>query len=313
MTEKHSARVGLTESQDFYCMEDLQQTQDFSSINPINLDYCGFEKCHSGYSFGPFVRSHYVLHMVEEGCGTLQKDGRTWEIGKDQAFLIRPGENATYQADKKDPWKYMWIGFHGLRAEEMMTQAGFSNEIAVIRIDNMDRISEAMKSMLSKQDLTPSAALARTADLYMILSLLIENREKAETVGRSGDESNDYQYVRRAVDIITRSYRNHIKVAEIAREIGISRNYLSSIFKRELGLTPQEFLIDYRMEVAAMLLRNTENPVNVIALEVGYGDPLSFSKTFRKKWEMSPSEYRQRKPELISRFVKGDYTSSYPL
>ena len=313
MEEENKARVGLTESEDYICLEDLQDTQVFPGINPVNLDYFGSEQCAPGYSFGPFVRENYVLHIVRKGRGTLKKAGKTYEIVEAQAFLIFPGETATYQADRKDPWNYMWIGFHGFRAEGILLHAGFTRENPVVVIRDMESLNQAVRSLLAALDLTYSGELLRTAGLYLIMGLLAANHEQ-EAEGHSDEShSTDYRYVKRAVDLITRSYRNHLKVEDIAKEIGISRNYLSGIFKREMGISPQEFLIDYRLEVAASLLRNTENQINVIALEVGYGDPLSFSKAFRRKYKMSPTDYRDQKPELVTYSMKGEHMGKYPL
>ena len=105
--------VGVTESGRFQAMENLQEIQRLPSINPINLNYFGSEQCESGYSFGPFVRTSYVLHLVRSGKGKLMKQGNTYEVSCGQAFLIYPGEETVYQADDEEPWNYMWVGFHG--------------------------------------------------------------------------------------------------------------------------------------------------------------------------------------------------------
>ena len=49
---------------------------------------------------------------------------RRYELGPDQGFLICPGLVNTYFADKHDPWKYVWLEFGGLRAEEYLGAAG---------------------------------------------------------------------------------------------------------------------------------------------------------------------------------------------
>lgn len=68
-----------------------------------------------------------------------------------------------------------------------------------------------------------------------------------------------------------------MKVSELAERIGISRSYLSTIFKKEMHMSPQEFLICYRMERAVSLLTRTNNSINAIAEEVGYNDALSLN------------------------------------
>jgi AraC-like DNA-binding protein len=113
--------------------------------------------------------------------------------------------------------------------------------------------------------------------------------------------------------MMLRDYNKRLKITDVADVIGISRSYLTSIFKKELKVSPQEFLMNFRMEKAAQLLEVTKSPVNIIAAEVGYSDSLSFSKAFKRRYGMSPTDYREHKPELVKKDSKGAYTSKYPL
>ena len=313
MDTERRVKIGITENENFLAIDDLVLTQSFEGVNPIVLNYAGREQCSPGYTFGPFVRSHYVIHIVVSGCGELMKEGRTWKIGPGSAFLIRPGENTTYRADLKDPWLYKWIGFHGFRAEEIMVHAGLTKDNPVAVLRDTDRILEEMDRLLQLRDLAYSTSLLRTGCLYRIMALFVRSFEEQlkETGGDEG--KTDFGYVKKTVDILNESYTQHVRVGEIAKKIGISRNYLSDLFKKEMGVSPQEYLINLRMDIAASLLRSTGKPVSEIALEVGYSDPLSFSKTFRRKWNVSPTTFRQMSPEVVSNTKKGTYVSDDPL
>ena len=297
MEEKKVVQIGRTETDFFVCMENLQETQEIPSINPINLNYFGSEECTPGYSFGPFVRTSYVLHMISSGRGVLLKGGKSYPIGPGQAFLIYPGEKTVYRADEKDPWSYMWIGFHGFRAEEMVARIGFTPEEPVITCRNMDQICETMNRLLEFKELNYVNELHRMSALYHLIGLLTDNKE--EPVDTRAVDA-DVQYVRTAVNMLINSVGKQIRVADVAKTIGISRSYLTSIFKREMKVSPQKFLMDFRMEKAASLLRSTDSPIGVVAAEVGYSDPLTFSKVFRKQFGINPSEYRRQKPQLVT-------------
>ena len=67
MSRREGRNAGITFSESFMAMEDLTLIQNISSIQPVNLDYCGSEQCKNGYAFGPFVRASFVLHMVMSG------------------------------------------------------------------------------------------------------------------------------------------------------------------------------------------------------------------------------------------------------
>ena len=317
MRKKKSLHGGVTSTTSFLAIEDLQQIQNISSIQPINLDYCGSEQCESGYTFGPFVRTSYVLHMVVSGKGTFFKGDEVFSVTAGSAFLIYPEEETIYQADREDPWYYQWIGFHGFQAEEMMARAGFSRQSPVVSFRNMPKISLAMEQMLAARELSYVNELRRMSALYAVLALLSENNEElAESVVRQTG-SADSAYVHTAVQLLLGSYQKGIRISDIARTIGISRNYLTSIFKKEMNVSPQEFLMNYRMEKAGSLLTTTDEPISIIALEVGYEDSLSFSKAFHKRFGLSPTDYRasyKANPSMMQEFTsKGAYTSEAPL
>ena len=60
----------------------------------------------------------------------------------------------------------------------------------------------------------------------------------------------------------------------------------------EIGISPQEYLVSYRMDMAAEMLKDTDKKIQEIAEEVGYADQMSFSRAFKKYKKMSPTEYR---------------------
>lgn len=304
--------VGRTQSDRFQSIENLQEVQSIPSINPINLNYYGREQCESGYSFGPFIRTNYVLHFVKSGWGTLRKGSRTYRIGPGQVFLIYPEEETTYKADIKDPWYYMWIGFHGFRSEEFMQHAGFSPEKPVVTCQHVDDIYSTMDTLLGYTQLSYVNELRRMSSLYHLLAVLIADAGQSHLLPAE-EISLDRLYVRTAVNLLINSANKNVKVNDVVDAIGISRSYLTSIFKKEMKVSPQAFLMNFRMETAASLLRSTEMPVGKIAEEIGYADTMSFSKAFKKHYHLTPTEFRQLKPELASLTFKGAFTSEHPL
>lgn len=309
--QKMSENVGYTHNDHFTCLEGLQQIQQVTRIDPINLDYCGMEACPPGYAFGPNIRTSYVIHMIASGKGRLLRNDRSWSIGNGDAFLIRPKEECTYQADEHDPWRYLWIGFHGPRADEMVRRAGFAEDSPVMHCRNMDEIRRHMTRLLEARELTYVNSLTRMSELYAIFALLTENasvpaEEKAQ------DGRMESLYVESAIDLLINA-RGDVKVADIAHSIGISRSYLTSVFKKETGLSPQQYLMNFRMEKAANLLNSTSSPVNVVAEEVGYADSLAFSRAFKNYYGKSPTAFRARKPVLEMHTVAGHPNYRYPL
>ncbi len=99
--------------------------------------------------------------------------------------------------------------------------------------------------------------------------------------------------VKRALAYLHQNYGQPISRHDIAQAIGVSENYLSLIFRQELGLSPLEYLTRFRIQQAKELLRNSEIPVTDIANQVGFDDPAYFSRVFHKQVGRSPRAYRK--------------------
>lgn len=307
--EKENLTVGYTDSADFRCLEDLQDAGNMGSVNLIILDYCGRERCKSGYAFGPFVRENYVLHIVAEGKGQLRRDGKTWDVEKNQAFLLRPGQETVYQADLADPWIYSWIGFHGYLSEKLIQSMGFTREQDVIRVKDAALLTGYIDAMMDHRELTFAHHLKRSAYLELLLGEIIGSCEAPEKEKSFSEE----RYVNLAAEYILEHYAEPVRISDIAGRIGVNRSYLASLFKKEMGVSPQEFLISFRLRKAAELLSETDLPVRAVSSMVGYPDSMTFSKAFKQKYGMNPSHFRVNSPVLALQDMKGTYTGNYKL
>ncbi|MEL6773004.1 MAG: helix-turn-helix transcriptional regulator, partial [Bacteroidota bacterium] len=95
--------------------------------------------------------------------------------------------------------------------------------------------------------------------------------------------------VRLARDVIEARFAEPLAVADIAREAALSEYHLIRSFKRVFGTTPYRYLLDRRLEAAALLLRTSERSVTEVAYEVGFSDLAAFSKAFKKHHGVAPS------------------------
>lgn len=97
-----------------------------------------------------------------------------------------------------------------------------------------------------------------------------------------------------AASYIHNHYMERLTVHELARKNGINQNRLFYIFKKYAGIGPGDYLVRYRLNQAKELLITSEAPVGEIAASVGYDDALHFSRIFKKRFYVSPSEMRAK-------------------
>lgn len=260
------------------------------------LTVCGIERCTPDKFFGPSVREDYHVHFILHGKGTLEIGGKSYKLQRGQIFVIPPDVETYYYSDPEDPWHYTWVSFGGTRAGYFLEKAGITAENPVRdTYIEPERFLELTEKILNHHELTVANELLRTSLLYEIIALLVESQNQQKS--KEGEEEvYDYSpdvYVNTAIEYIGEHYP-HTKVSEIASYIGISWYYLTHIFKEKLHVSPQEFLLNYRMEQANRLLRTTGLSVQAVSEKVGYENPLTFSKTFKNKFGLSPKKYREK-------------------
>ena len=103
------------------------------------------------------------------------------------------------------------------------------------------------------------------------------------------------------LNYIDRSIRRGVSLDEAAEYANMSSCYFSKLFKRMTGKNYITYVTDSRIEMAKRMLVDTEMPVINIAHELSYNETNYFSKAFKKKVGVTPSEYRTAHSELLRR------------
>ena len=148
--------------------------------------------------------------------------------------------------------------------------------------DDRTKLAEALDATV-KDSWTLSQALDRveqTAGDYI--------RERQALIEQAGQSP-----VRKAREYIHRHYADNISLDNVAREAGISANYLSRVFKEITGMGFNEYLTAVRLDESKKLLSDTNLSVHEVAAQVGYTDEKYYSKLFKKAFGIKPTEYRR--------------------
>lgn len=245
----------------------------YSDVNPVE---CGSEVCNPGHFFGPAVRTYWLLHFVVSGKGTFQTSKSTYTLVKNQIFIIRPYEINTYTADTNDPWEYIWIGF---RAGITLPPA-FTMHDTVYAPELLRVFREALNA---PEKYNYEAFLC--SRIWEIISFMSAEETPSEAFE---------MYIRPALNIMETEYPNGIKVNDIAERLHINRSYFSSLFNEVVGKPPHEYLTELRMEKAIKLMRSNNYSITVTANSVGFSDVFAFSRAFKKRYGISPSDFKQQ-------------------
>ncbi len=229
-----------------------------------------------------------LLLYCTSGRASIRVGDWSGSIEPGQIVLLPQGVSHTYQADIDDPWTLFWVHFQGAstgvflqylgyREDRLIVDAGtspvligaFSNLMEVRRTGYSTRAfinaSNQLRHLLTQMSLEISAQQGRlqsSFDLPQIQAYMLENLEQTITLDR------------------------------LAARANMSKYHFSTRYKQLTGYSPIKHFLNMKMEHACHLLDSSELNVGEIARQLGYDDPLYFTRLFSKTIGLSPRRYR---------------------
>ena len=264
----------------------IVKEKELVSLSVYNV---GFQSCDSLYQWGPGIRDHYLIHYIISGKGRYTVNGEVHMLTPGDAFLVYPNTEVIYQADEKDPWEYTWVGFTGSDAATILRATDFTKAHPYIHsVSNGNEIKRQLMHIYDARGTEFENALEMTGRLYTTLALFVS----AATSKPPQNSANSY--VQKGIEYISANYSYPITVEDIASYIGLSRSHLFRSFQSILGVSPKEYLTDFRIKQACYLLKHSSLSITAIAGSIGFDNSLYFSKTFHKIKGLSPKEHRSK-------------------
>lgn len=263
----------------------MSNRQNYINSAQNNRDFgvlqYGYRKCAPGFYEQKKARETYIIYYVYSGKGVFTLADVSYSVSGGQAIFIAPNVEMTHETNENEPLEYRWVEFYGDKAEALISECGLSPEAPVYN-DKSGSLAAAFESLVSMGKVNEYQLSGAFRNIAAAMS------------GALSKPANPYgEHFNKAVAYIQAHISDGVNVSDIARHLNISRGYLTLVFNSISGKSTKQYIIDYKIDVAKRLLRNTGMSIEEVGESVGVVSPGHFSRLFKTETGCSPLEYRR--------------------
>ncbi len=246
----------------------------------------------------------FEIIYIKKGMGAVTVDFHLHKVKAPAIVFILPGQLHSIDQLENASMEYENIMFHPsllLSRQSDVTATEFlqpliSGKITVPTIFTpvypyyedvvapIDACDEICKTMPQGYELFIKSQLFQ---FFFILSNRCRNLSSKEKTKKTLEK------MKIVLKYIENNYMNKITVAKIASSIDFSESHFTRYFKEIMGTTFVDYLRDYRLTMASRLLKTSESSVLDIAAETGFDNLSYFNRAFKRKYHMTPRQFRQ--------------------
>ncbi|MEL7976303.1 helix-turn-helix domain-containing protein [Isoptericola sp. F-RaC21] len=236
-----------------------------------------------------------IVMICVAGRGICSTPSGDHQVRAGDALIIPAGTPHRYEAHPTDPWTIWWMHITGLAVGALLMAAGATARRPVVPLSDTSRVVALMETVLRRmgRDETESSLVAASGAAWHALALIAADPHTAHTRGANPIEAT--------LEFLQTNFAEHVSVPELARMAGLSQSHFAALFRKATGFGVIEYQTRLCMASARELLDTTDRNIASIAQQVGYSDPLYFSRQFRRIHSLSPSEYRTRESRWAAR------------
>ena len=244
---------------------------------------------HSTLHTHPFTELFYVV----DGKGEFNIQGQRFPVKPNDFVIINPQVEHTELSSPDEPLEYIVLGINGLSFSNLtpVSEGGHPFSFFNLRDEQKDilRYLNAMVQEATSQSMSYELVCHNLLEILLIKMLRHQHFDLE--VGKQSKATKDISFIKHYLETY---YHESIQLEDLASMTHLSRFYISHSFKKEIGMSPMEYLIAIRIKESKILLRTTNYSISQVADIVGFTTPTYFSKQFRKSTGISPTDYREQ-------------------
>ncbi len=236
------------------------------------------------------VLEEFQLVYISRGEGVFEADGiKPMQVQAGTAFLLFPGIWHRYRPDEQTGWEEFWVGFKGPYADYLMQQSCFQPNSPLIRMGFNSELLHILTHLVDTARFSPDT----TGPLLSCLTIQVLALVYASAIMIDSDQNRRHQLIQQARFRIHEYEERELDIQQLAADMNVGYVWFRKEFKRIVGTAPGQYHLSLRIRRAMQLLKETDLPVGRIAARLGFESDFHFSKIFKQKTGLSPSQYRK--------------------
>ena len=243
----------------------------------IQINCCGWQKTvqAGGLTKRPFGRNDYQILYIAKGSmlmeDTEQKEGTV--------ILYKPSEKQIYFATSPET-TYYWIHFSGYLADEFFKDYPTKKLNTNYQSAIMNFVENTLSTSLSPN---PPTDRYVEAELLCLLNKII---------GEKSQNNSAFRAINPAIIYMNENYTQNLSNQEYASMCSMSTFHFIRKFSELVEMPPQKYRMKIVLEKSLELLSESDDKISSISEQLGFSDHVYFSKIFKRRFNMTPSEYR---------------------
>ena len=234
------------------------------------------------------VLPEYQIIYVTEGEGIFCSVGKTWDVVPGSMLLVLPAVKHYYYPKKETGWQEYWVGFKGSFFNRLAKLGLLSEDRLFFNIGLNDYFTSIFKKIFD--EVKSQKPLYQMKACSAVLTLITEMLSRS----RRQEQPDFYrQIVEKAKFLMETNIDGDINISNIAAQIGISTSRLNEIFKQFSSMTPYQYFIQLKIHKAEQILSEENIPVKEAAWRMGFDDQYYFSRLFKNKTGIAPSDWKK--------------------
>jgi AraC-like DNA-binding protein len=247
------------------------------------LVFGGREECDPDYAIQRTSFPYHVLEFVESGRGSVALDHRCYDLRAGSMFAYAPNTHCVIRTDPADPLRKYFLAFRGRGVATTFAQTGVPVGTAR-QLATPAEVGNVCAEIVREAQKPGSFAAPICENLTGLLWLKIR-----EALARRTEHEPAREAYLRCKARIDADVENVLTLKDVARSVGVDASTVCRWFRRFQGISPYQYLLQRKMNLAAQFLIENGGMVKEAALQVGFEDPYHFSRVFKAVHGVPPS------------------------